>query len=325
MAPVPYNKPALTHAAHLQLLKNRGLHVENDAKALFLLENIGYYRLSGYWYPMLNNPKSQHQFKPGSTFNSAFNLYCFDRELRKLISAELEKIEIAVRSKMIYTLSHSTDPFWFNNSNLFVDQQPLTDSVNKLRTEYRRSDEQFIKAFRRNYTDPLPPSWMIFEISSFGNLSYFYKNLIPGLDKRAIANYFGLDDSTFQSWLHSIVYVRNVCAHHTRLWNRVMSISPAIPITPSNPWLNVVTNINSNTGNVIQANNRTYYILSMIIYFMETINPRHTIRQKFFKLLEKYPNVDVRAMGFTPNWRNEVLWTVKKKSLIQRFRDYFNK
>jgi abortive infection bacteriophage resistance protein len=75
---------------------------------------------------------------------------------------------------------------------------------------------------------------MILEISSFGNLSNIYKNLRPGQDRRAIANYFGLDDSTFSSWLHSFTYVRNLCAHHSRFWNKRLGISPQIPISPNN-------------------------------------------------------------------------------------------
>ena len=118
MPKVPYNEPALDYSGQLKRLKHRGLIIENEAKALHLLENISYFRLSGYWYPMLAHPKSEKTFKPGSSFNQAFGLYCFDRELRKAISGELEKIEIAIRAKMIYTLSHAFGPFWFHNREL---------------------------------------------------------------------------------------------------------------------------------------------------------------------------------------------------------------
>src|SRR5690554_5500486 len=102
MAKVPYTKPALDYTAQLRQLESRGLIISNHEKAIHILERISYYRLSGYWYPMLLEPKSNHTFKEGSTFENAFKLYCFDRELRKLISGELEKIEIAVKAKVIY-------------------------------------------------------------------------------------------------------------------------------------------------------------------------------------------------------------------------------
>jgi abortive infection bacteriophage resistance protein len=114
MCKVPFTKVALTYEAQLQLLRDRGLSIDDEPKALFLLEKISYYRLSGYWFPLLAN-KKDHFFKPGATFETAFKLYCFDKELRKLFISELEKIEVAIRAKMIYVLSHEYGPFWFQN------------------------------------------------------------------------------------------------------------------------------------------------------------------------------------------------------------------
>lgn len=113
-----------------------------------------------------------------------------------------------------------------------------------------------------------------------------------------LLNYFGLNDRTFVSWMHSIVYLRNVCAHHSRLWNRVMSIQPIVPINASKTWLSN-TQIN---------NNRTYYMLSIILYLMQTINPNNTIVFRFKGLISEYPNIDLRAMGFPNKWENEPLW-----------------
>jgi abortive infection bacteriophage resistance protein len=62
---VPYTKSALTYAGQVEILKSRGLLIEDEFKAEHLLKNISYYRLSGYWYPMLAYPKSAHRFKPG--------------------------------------------------------------------------------------------------------------------------------------------------------------------------------------------------------------------------------------------------------------------
>src|SRR5699024_4670330 len=99
-----YNKPSLTYSELIQQLKDRGLAIINDEKTLHLLENVSYYRLSGYWYPLLQD-KENHVFKPGSTFETAFKLYCFDRELRLMIMREIEKIEVAVRSQMNHLLA----------------------------------------------------------------------------------------------------------------------------------------------------------------------------------------------------------------------------
>lgn len=307
MNKVPYIKTALLYAEQLQQLKNRGLVITNEPKAIHLLEVISYYRLSGYWYPMLAD-KQTHQFKPDSNFELAFNIYKFDRELRQLFMRELEKIEVAVRSKMIYVLSHSRGPFWYLDSTNFSNPVKHADTLSKVGTEYSRSDEEFIQAFKNKYSDSMPPSWMMLEVSSFGILSSFYSNLIPRKDKRDIAGYFGLTDGVFSSWLHSIVYLRNICAHHSRLWNREMRIQPIVPRNHRNPFINQTSYVSRETGLSKSLNNKTYFIISMIIYLMNVINPKHKVPSKFKALLAKYPNVDIRAMGFPTNWQTEVIW-----------------
>lgn len=136
------------------------------------------------------------------------------------------------------------------------------------------------------------------EITSFGTLSILYKNLKPGREKRVIANYFGLADSVFETWLHSIVYLRNICAHHSRLWNRAMSIRPQIPQNPKKTWI-----INTNI-----RNSRTYFMLCMIKFLLQTVNPKTGFSSKLKSLLKEYPNVDTRAMDFPYDWEKEALW-----------------
>ena len=309
MPPLPYNKPALTYNAQLQQLKNRGLLVASDPKALHLLETISYYRFSAYWYPLLREPKSAHVFKAGARFDDAFRLYCFDRHLRKLVVAELEKIEVAIRAKLIYTLSHKYGAFWYNQQAIFARQALYAGMLVKLNDEYNRSDEKFIQEFRLKYSDPLPPSWMMLELTSFGTLSQMYRNLKHARDRRNIANYFCLDDTTFGSWLHTIVYIRNVCAHHGRLWNRVFRISPRMPFTTSKPWITIATLPNPIAGQPpVALNDRTYFLLSMIAYLLATVDPTNTFKNKLNQLLASYPSADVAAMGFPAGWAQEPLW-----------------
>jgi abortive infection bacteriophage resistance protein len=297
MAKGIYSKPALTYQQQLQQLKDRGLIINDDSKVIHLLEQISYYRLSGYWFPLLAH-KQNHIFKPNSNFDNAFKLYCFDRELRQLIISELEKIEVAFRAKMIYVLSHKYGSFWFSNPIYFRDPIRHANTITKIGYEYKRSDEEFINSFRNNYSNPLPPSWMTMEITSFGTLSMLYKNLKPSREKRDIANHFGLSDTVMEAWLHSIVYLRNICAHHTRLWNRAMSIRPQMPQTPRKQWLH---------NNRIR-NNRTYFMLSMIRFLLQTVNPTTSFSQNVKNLLNNYPNVDIRAMDFPIDWDKEPLW-----------------
>lgn len=251
MNKVPYNKTALSYADQLQQLKIRGLTIENEPKALHLLEVVSYYRMSGYWYPLLAD-KQNHHFKPNATFETAFSIYKFDRELRLLVLRELEKIEVAVRAKMIYVLSHSLGPFWYLDSANFSNPVKHADTLSKIAIEYSRSDEEFAKAFKNKYSDPMPPSWMMLEVSSFGTLSSLYNYLHPTRDKREIAKHFGLADKVFSSWLHSIVYLRNICAHHARLWNREMQIQPMIPRHTYRPFITQTSYVSPETNQTLR-------------------------------------------------------------------------
>ena len=297
MNKIPYQKSYLSYDAQIPLLQSRGMKFADESKAAHLLENISYYRLSGYWYPLLSD-KQTHIFKNGATFEAAFNLYRFDRELRQLMIAELEKIEVAVRSRMAYVLSTTHHPFWAEDERLFANPRVQRSTIDKIRDELDRSDEEFIIAFKSKYSNPLPPSFILLEITSFGTLSRLYDNLKPGKSRKEIAKMFGLSDRVFASWLHSFVYIRNVCAHHARLWNRWLRIQPLFPKNAANRWITDETAVN----------NRVFYALSMIIYMLNTVHPNHSFRQKLETLFHKYPNADRTAMGFPANWRSEPLW-----------------
>lgn len=301
MTKIPYSKQFLTYKEQLDQLKQRGMFVENEAKALHLLQHVSYYRLSGYWFPLLKD-KKQHFFKENATFNTAFKLYCFDRQLRQMVLSEIEKIEVAIRAKIVFIMAEKYGPFWFQDGGIFKNLVMHANSLSKIGEEFNRSDEEFVIAFKHKYSNQLPPGWITVEITSFGTLSMLYKNIKPGKEKRAIAHHFGLPDSVFETWLHSIVYLRNVCAHHTRLWNRAMSIRPQIPRNPHKIWLK----------NTEIVNNRTYFILSMLLYFLQTINPNNSFSFRFNKLLSEYDNVDVKSLGFPDKWSDEELWKNNK-------------
>ena len=269
----------------------------DEAKALHLLRRISYQRFSVYWRPLIAD-KQKMVFKLDADFETAFALYKFDRELRQLLLSELEKIEVAVRSQMAYSLSMAHGSFWMDDENLFTDPVKHQTTLAKIQEELRRSDEEAILSFKSTWNNPLPPSFITLEVTSFGALSRLYENLKVGIAKREIAHAFGITDKVFISWLHGFVYIRNVCAHHARLWNKPLQIQPLFPRRTQYPWLTDKS----------ACNNRIYYVLSMIVYLLNTVNPGHTFKQKLENLFLKYSNVDRRAMGFPAEWRTESLW-----------------
>ena len=290
-----YNQPSISVDEQISLLQSEGLFFSDEERARHLLQNISMFRLKSYLKPF-----RQHQsklFKPNASFENAYIIYKFDSELRKMIGSELEKIEISIRTQLSMTMSGTAGIYWFTDATNFRDDSRHASLLGNLGEELRRSDDDAVEHFRRNYTNIYPPSWMTFEVSSFGTLSMVYRWLKPGHARRQVAKYYGLSDMVMESWLHSIVYVRNICAHHSRLWNRRLSINAIIPRRTDFPFVEIP-----------HDTKRVYYILSIILYFLQTINPNNTFAIRFKSLLAKYPQIDSSAMGFPVNWENNSLW-----------------
>lgn len=292
-----YPKTIKTFDQQIAILKSRGLCFNDEERAKQLLQNISYYRMSGYWYPLLSD-KQNHIFKAGVTFEQAFSIYKFDAKLRTLILSEISKIEVAVRTQIAYIMSHAHGGLWFTDYSLFKNPAKHANTISKIDEEYSRSDEDFVTAFKAKYSDHFPPSWITLEITSLGTLSLLYSNMKDGQCKRDIARYFGVADRVMVSWLHTITYIRNICAHHSRLWNKILGIRPLVPRRTTYPFVH----------NSATFNNKVYYILCMIAYWLDIINPNNAFRDKLRDLFIEFSNIDVAAMGFPRNWQNEPLW-----------------
>ncbi|MDO4180058.1 MAG: Abi family protein [Bacteroidales bacterium] len=291
-----YNQPQISVDEQVRLLKSEGLSFQNERRAMHLLENISMFRMKSYLKPF-----RQHQgnrFKDASTFEDAYNVYRFDAELRKMVCSELEKIEVSFRTQLSLVMGNAAGIYWFENALNFRDVNRHASLLHSLSEELHRSDDDAIVAFRRNYSNPFPPTWMTFEVSSFGTLSMMYRYLNAGQARRQFARFYGLSDTVMESWLHSIVYVRNICAHHSRLWNRRLGINAMIPRRTYLPFIEIP-----------RDTKRVYYVLGIILYFLQTVNPNNTFASRFKTLLAKYPHIDADAMGFPANWEDNLLWT----------------
>lgn len=155
-----YIKGALTIKEQIAQLQQRGLEIIVADNAEHFLSHISYYRLAGYWWPMQAEPKENHQFKPDSRFCDVISLYNFDRELRIIIFDAIEKIEISLRTKLIYHLSHEFGPWWFQNLEIYQNVPQAVKTLATLEEEIERSKDAFIKEHKRKHKDDnrFPPS-----------------------------------------------------------------------------------------------------------------------------------------------------------------------
>lgn len=309
-----YDKTPLSFQDQINLLKSRDLIIPNEAKAISYLKEISYYRLSAYFLPY---QKTKDKFNPGITFEQIIDTYSFDRELRLLVFDCIERVEVAIRTQIIHSMAlNYSDSHWQDNKSLFITPfynkigqivDPYSDLqsiISKAKTA--RRPEVFIKHYISNYSSPSnPPSWMCLELITIGELSHLYRGLNHNQDKKRIADFFEIHHSVFTSWLHAMTYVRNLCAHHSRLWNRDLAIEPDILLKPRGNWI----------GKPFENNKRTFYFICTLKYLLQRANPGNTLKTKLETLFNKYPNVPIQFLGIPSDgqgnmlkWQDELIW-----------------
>ena len=306
------NKKSRTIDEQIALLKTRGLTIKDEQKTAFYLSSISYYRLKGYWWDMQTD-FINHKFATGSNFDEVIARYHFDCHLRLILFSAIEFIEITLRTKMIYHLSQAYGGLWYLNETLFADKEKHKANISNLQDEFARSGEIFAKAFREKHpsekpknemweSSVKPDAWLIFEVTTFGTLSKIYKNLDHVLpEKSIIAKEFGLNlHSELSSWLEAITYLRNIVAHHSRVWSKNMAKRPTLPKNPRNQWL-------QNSLTPVQEK-KPFLLITSMLYLCNAINPNHEIKNKLLTLFKNNPSIPIYKMGFLNNWQNEALW-----------------
>jgi len=222
----PYAKPWLSISGQLQKLKSYGLSIDDDTAAAEFLRHINYYRFGGYG---LAFEQQRHVFRPGTSFEQIRAAYNFDRALRDLVTESLEVIELDLRANIAYIFGENHNPFGHTSPSNFFHTFRHREWLAKLHEETRRSDEQFVAHYKNDYSEfPDMPIWVATEIMSFGALSKMYSGMMRR-DQKDIAARYHVQVETLKSWLHHLVYTRNLCAHHLRVWDRKWAIKPDLP------------------------------------------------------------------------------------------------
>lgn len=297
-----YEKPPLSVSEQIARLESRGLSISDRDEAERRLSTISYYRFSAYTFPF--REESSDNFKSGSTFEEALSRYEFDRELRLLIFDAIERIEIAFRTLVIYHASlHHNSAFWYEEESVFLDKSLHAEALARVDSQLEDSkNEIFIKHFNTKYGEGRPPAWMTIEICSFGLVSKLMQNLASYSIRTKIVDAFGISPirrSMFEGWITCLVYVRNLCAHHSRLWNRPLTNHPGLLDRAPNPWI-FTTGID---------NRKAYYLLSVVLYLLKRVEPDTTFATRLKELLGRYAGIPLDEMGFPNNWETQPLWS----------------
>jgi len=300
-----YLKPALTSEQQADRLIGRGLVVNDKRLLVQRLQTVNYYRLSGYWYSFKNidSITGNESFQKGTTFEAVWQRYVFDRELKLLVMDALETIEVAVlRTQMVEQFALLHGAFGYIQTSNFqpaISSERHAKLLDELAYTVSKSREEFVSRFKNKYINEQHlPLWMAAELMTFGQLLTFYNGLNL-VEKQNLAKRYDVFAPVFDSWLLSLNFIRNVCAHHQRLWNRLIPLQPLIPYARHRPdWHSPYT----------PNSNRIFVILCILQDMMKHIEPRNMWKYRLQTLLNTYPDIPHREMGFPDSWQNSKLW-----------------
>ena len=313
-------KPWLSFQDQLDTLQERGLNVDNQPAALNYLKRLGYYRLSGYWYPLRaidtaatqaqGRPVRSSSFAPDSQFEDVVKLYVFDKKLRLLALDALERIEMAVRVDIAYLLGQY-DSLAHENAHCLhgnFSKRKITRGVNQGKTEHelwlskyqsllhRARREPFVQHHQQSYKSL--PVWVAIEVLDFGSLSKLFSGM-KHADKEQVARHYGIaSGEEFAKWLRSLNFIRNVSAHHSRLWNiNVLELSTASDGWPSNI-----------------RNAKPFFYFCIMQHLLKVICPNSSWGQRFKDLLkDSFPTpvnqqFTLNDFGVFAGWEEWGLW-----------------
>ncbi len=294
-----FSKRKLGITEQIAFLQQQGLLVNDKKMAQHVLGVVGYYRFSGYLLPFKNaHTKNNHRtFKAGTTFDTVWQLYQFDRELRLLLSDAIEKVEVAFRAALAENTAEALGMFWYIEPEHYRDKRSHRLVERNVEKVLKDKQEVFIQHYVDKYHEPgYPPIWMIIETLSFGTCTKMFTGIQKVCIRQSICEIFDQHTTIIESWLRTIVWVRNLCAHHSRVWNRWLIYAPIIPKTDQ-------------LHDYLQNRNRRIIVCAYLLArLLEKIAPKSPWLKRLYDLFAKYDAYPGPAMGFANSWRDDPIW-----------------
>ena len=326
-----FKKASTSPFEQIILLKNKGLIIADEVQALADLNAISFFRLIPYMRSLQYYKDGSRYFRDNTSFEQLIRLYDFDRQLRLLVNNAIERIEVAIRAQLTNVLCELYGSHWYLERVYFktdyqhdrllqtihdkqktalkeyvrecarIDHLTTSDVNHKSVLKNKRKQENYARHYALTYDTPaLMPAWAMIEELSLGDLSHLYTGLAKDKDKKRIAQNFDLNSPLLGSWLHTITVIRNICAHHARLWNRELGIKPAYPIKKELCWPQYLAKHDQHT--------RLSMVLAVLQHMMSVIHPKTTWDNLIFALFDNFQEIHVEDMGLPINWREDGFW-----------------
>lgn len=293
-------KPPTTFAQQVQILRDRNLVIDDNDFAVDFLSRVNYYRLSGYWLTLRDAPD---HFREGSSFSHVVRLYEFDTKLRHLLSGLLDCIEISARTHIAYHMAHNFGPLSYMDESLFISRETHADFMKKLQDSIenaRKGQELFVEHHDTKYQGQFP-IWAMVELLSFGSLSKFFGNLKRPIQKDIANHYYGVPPLYLRSWWRTLSHTRNICAHHGRLYNKRLTLSPEL--FPDDKTR--------------MGNSRIFAVIFVCGIICPSDQEWLTFETSLEALMDEYEDVvELRRVGFPPDWRRLLRDTVHTRRFV---------
>ena len=285
MGQLKQHQPSMTIDGQVENLKSLGLIINDEEYAKKILNDISYFRLVKAY--SLGFKSKNGEYNDGVTFEQIVELYLFNANFRQITFAEIEKIEVNVRCRIANYFAETYGVLGYKEAVNFDDEEYHKMFIKDIKEEVgRNSKAPFVRNFRENYEGGELPIYALVEVFSFGTLSKFYKNM-KNVDKKVVAKSFGIGYTYLESWLESISYVRNICAHYGRLYNAKLSKTPTLYKEYSQAGI---------------GNNRIFGVLLCMKQILKSDKHWNLYVNQVELLIDKYEKVDVKTMGFPENW-----------------------
>lgn len=278
------HKPALTFEEQLELLKSRGLIVEDDNLALSILNRVNYYKLSGYSLGL----RSENKFYEDTTFDQIYRLYLFDKHFSLLLVDLIESVEGIVKTQISYYLDHNYGALGYLESENFKSDEWHGNFVELCNRNIDRNKRlEFVKHNLRTYEKL--PIWVMIEVVTFGEVSKLYGNMKSSDQSRIAKDVFGVASNKLKNWLEVITIVRNKCAHYGRLYNTYLS-------TPLNLYNDMLEE---------GLNSKSYFALLVVMKKLILKNEQwDSFVESLESLILEYDDIlELNRLGFKSNWK----------------------
>lgn len=275
----------LSVTEQIENLKSIGLIVNDEEKAISFLNDVSYFRVIKAFSLGLK-PKNGNYYD-GVTFEQIIDLYKFNSHFRQILFVIIERIEVNLRCRLANYFSSKYGVLGYENPENFKNSEYHNIFLEDVNQEIKRNSKSpFVKNFQMNYSDGKLPMYALVELFSFGTLSKFFKNM-KNEDKKAVASMYGVGYTYFESWIESIAYVRNLCAHYGRLYNAKLSKTPILYKQYQEEGIKSI---------------RIFGVLVCISYLIPHDDHWKEFIESLKFYIEKYPNVKISTMGFPNNW-----------------------